>query len=175
MRDTQRRPRGGVPARAARLSRAGKSAIVPAVIPPSPRIPPRSERRAGRALRLASAAFAALCLCLSTASCGREGRVERVEFPTTPVLSVRSTWAVVVSPLLRVREQPDSRSTVLQHIRQGVVVEVIGKSDREDEIEGQQDYWYRINYDGLKGWVFGPYLALADSRAAADAESARQR
>ena len=108
-------------------------------------------------------------------SCGRERRIEHVEFPTTPVLSARSTWAVVVSPLLRVREQADTRSTVLQHIRQGVVVEVIGKSDREDEIEGQQDYWYRINFEGLKGWVFGPYLTQYDSRAAAEAEAARAR
>jgi hypothetical protein len=161
--------------REARLSRAGKSAIVPAVIPPAPPIPPRTKHRGGRALHPVCAGCAALFLCLSAGSCGREGRIGRVDFPTTPVLSVRSTWAVVISPLLRVRVQPDSRSTVLQHIRQGVVVEVIGKGDREDEIEGQQDYWYRINYDGLKGWVFGPYLVLADSRAAADAEAARQR
>jgi uncharacterized protein YgiM (DUF1202 family) len=124
--------------------------------------------------RAARCAVAFLIL-VGAASCSREGRVEHVEFPPTPVLTVRSTWAVVVSPLLRVREQPDSRSTVLQHIRQGAVVEVIGKSDREDQIEGQQDYWYRINYDGLKGWVFGPYLALGDSRAAAEAEAARLR
>jgi hypothetical protein len=161
--------------REARLSSTGNSAIVSSVIPPSPPMPSRSARRGARALCRVLAAFAAVSLCLCAASCRREGRIEHVEFPTTPVLSVRSTWAVVVSPLLRVREQPDSRSTVLQHIRQGVVVEVIGKSDREDEIEGQQDYWYRINYDGLKGWVFGPYITLADSRAAADAEAARLR
>jgi uncharacterized protein YgiM (DUF1202 family) len=118
---------------------------------------------------------AAVLVSLVGVSCSRDRRIEHVEFPTTPVLTVQSTWAVVVSPLLRVREQPDSRSTVLQHIRQGVVVEVIGKSDREDEIEGQQDYWYRINYDGLKGWVFGPYLLISDSRAAAEAEAARLR
>jgi uncharacterized protein YgiM (DUF1202 family) len=159
--------------RKARLSTAAESVIVAPVNHPSPGAPGRPARDGTRALRLLSAAAA--CLCLSTVSCSRERRIEHVEFPTTPVLTVRSTWAVVVSPLLRVREQPDSRSTVLQHIRQGVVVEVMGKSDREDEIEGQQDYWYRINYEGLKGWVFGPYLTLCDSRAAADAEAARLR
>jgi uncharacterized protein YgiM (DUF1202 family) len=132
---------------------------------------PRAARAAGPTLRVASA----IILCLAAISCRRESRIERVEFPATPVLSVRSTWAVVVSPLLRVREQPDSGSTVLQHIRQGTVVEVIGTSDREDEIEGQQDYWYRINYEGLKGWVFGSYLSLFDSRAEADAEADRQQ
>jgi hypothetical protein len=152
-----------------RLASGGESAIVPAMAVPFPPTPPA----AARAFRGPLAVGVALCLALI--SCSRERRIERVEFPTTPVLSVRSTWAVVVSPLLRVREQPDSRSTVLQHIRQGVVVEVIGKSDREDEIEGQQDYWYRINYEGLKGWVFGPYLTLSDSRDAAEAEAARPR
>ena len=129
-------------------------------------------RRVSHAYRRAAGTAAALLFCLLAASCSREGRVEHVVFPVTPVLSVRSTWAVVISPLLRVREQADSRSTVLQHIRMGVVVEVIARSDREDEIEGQTDYWYRINYEGLKGWVFGPYLRLCDSRSAAEAEAA---
>jgi hypothetical protein len=159
--------------REARLSTAAESAIVPAVTSRSLTVSARAGRGPAHARRRLLAAAA--CLCLSAASCGRERRIEHVEFPTTPVLSARSTWAVVVSPLLRVREQADTRSTVLQHIRQGVVVEVIGKSDREDEIEGQQDYWYRINFEGLKGWVFGPYLMLYDSRAAADAEAARAR
>jgi hypothetical protein len=145
------------------------------VAAPSPPVHDRPTYRTPRAVRGASAAAAALLVCLSAASCSREARIGTVTLPATPVLAVRSTWAVVISPLLRVREQADTRSTVLQHIRQGVVVEVIGKSDREDEIEGQQDYWYRINYDGLKGWVFGPYLTLCDSRSAADAEAARLR
>jgi len=135
----------------------------------------RDSTRVRPVIARAALSAAAFLFLVAASSCHREGRIEHVEFPTTPVLSVRSTWAVVVSPLLRVREQPDSRSTVLQHIRQGVVVEVMGKSDREDEIEGQQDYWYRINYEGLKGWVFGPYLTLCDSRAAAEAEAARLR
>lgn len=158
-------------ARGARLSSSGKSAIVPAVTITSRPAHGRPARRCTRASR--GAAAAALLVCLSAASCSREARIGQVVLPTTPVLTVRSTWAVVVSPLLRVREQADTRSTVLQHIRQGVVVEVIGKSDREDEIEGQLDYWYRINYDGLKGWVFGPYLILCDSRTAAEVEAAR--
>lgn len=168
----------------ARLSTEVDSAIVPAMTVSRPRLVTTAARPARPARRLArpggsparrAPAAVAVLLCLTAISCSREGRIERVEFPATPVLSVRSTWAAVASPLLRVREQPDSGSTVLQHIRQGVVVEVIGKSDREDEIEGQQDYWYRINYDGLKGWVFGSYLVIKESRGAAEAEAARLR
>jgi hypothetical protein len=74
----------------------------------------------------------------------------------------------VKSPLLRVRAEPTNRSEVLSHIRTGVVVEVIGRSDAEDTVENDVAYWYRINYDGLKGWVFGSYLEIFDSRGQAE-------
>jgi uncharacterized protein YgiM (DUF1202 family) len=88
--------------------------------------------------------------------------------PPTPVLSVRSTWAVVKSPLLRVREEPGSQSTVLSHIRLGAVMEVLTKSDKEDTVEDETAFWYRIDYQGLKGWVFGSYIEIFDTRAKAD-------
>ena len=75
---------------------------------------------------------------------------------------------MVKSPLLRVRSEPSSKSEVLSHIRTGVVVEVIGRSDSEDVVENDVGYWYRINYDGLKGWVFGSYLEIFDSRSHAE-------
>lgn len=98
---------------------------------------------------------------------------DRISFPPTPVLAIRSTWAVVTSPLLRIRGEPSNKAAVIQYIRAGAVVEVIGKSDKEDQVEDQTDFWYRINYDGLKGWVFGTYLSIFDTRARAEAEAAK--
>lgn len=92
--------------------------------------------------------------------------------PPTPVLSIRSTWAVVKSPLLRVREQPTNQATVLSHIRLGAVMEVLTKSDKEDSVEDESSFWYRIDYQGLKGWVFGTYIEIFDSRSKADRFSA---
>jgi len=105
---------------------------------------------------------------LLPAGCGAGRRPEKLTLPPTPVLTVRSTWAVVKSPLLRVRAEASSRAEVLSHIRTGVVVEVIARSDTEDTIENETGFWYRINYDGLKGWVFGSYLEIFDSRARAE-------
>ncbi len=107
------------------------------------------------------------------ASCGRSGATERVSLPPTPVLSIRSTWAVVKSPLLRVREEPTGQSVVLSHIRLGAVLEVLTKSDKEDVVENEPAYWYRIDYQGLKGWVFGSYIEIFDSREKADQYAAR--
>ena len=117
-----------------------------------------------------------LLLCaLSLAAlggCGRSGSSERVTLPPTPVLSIRSTWAVVKSPLLRVRADPSNQATVLSHIRLGAVMEVLTRADKEETVESETAYWYRIDYQGLKGWVFGTYIELFDSRSKADKFSA---
>ena len=116
------------------------------------------------------AALLLLCvLALATLDgCGRSGSSERVTLPPTPVLSIRSTWAVVKSPLLRVRGDPSNEAPVLSHIRLGSVMEVLTRADREDTVESETAYWYRIDYQGLKGWVFGNYIELFDSRSKAD-------
>ncbi len=113
-------------------------------------------------------AFTAFFLLSAPISCRREGGQERVSFPPTPVLTIRSTWAVVKSELLRMREEPSNKSKVMSHIRMGVVVEVIAKSDNEETVENESAPWYRINYGGMKGWVFGSYLQVFDSRAKAE-------
>jgi len=121
--------------------------------------------------RLAGAAVGVLLVVL-VMSCNKSSGSERVVLPPTPVLSIRSTWAVVKSPLLRVRDQPSSQATVLAHIRMGVVVEVISKSEKEDTVENETSYWYRVNDEGLKGWVFGSYISIFDNRTKADAFAA---
>jgi uncharacterized protein YgiM (DUF1202 family) len=107
-------------------------------------------------------------LLASLVSCSRSGGTERVILPPTPVLSIRSTWAVVKSPLLRVRQDPSNQATVLSHIRLGAIVEVLTKSDKEDTLENESAFWYRVDYQGLKGWVFGSYIEIFDSRTKAE-------
>jgi hypothetical protein len=121
--------------------------------------------------RLASVAAGILTVVLLlsvAASCSRGGSSERVTLPPTAVLSIRKTWAVVRSPLLRVRDDSTSQSTVLSHIRMGAVMEVLTRSDKEDIVENETAYWYRIDFQGLKGWVFGSYIEIFDTRAKAD-------
>jgi hypothetical protein len=88
------------------------------------------------------------------------------------VLQLGSAWAVVISPLLRVRDQPSSKATVLSHVRLGAVMEVLTTSDAKDTVENETEYWYRVDYQGLKGWVFGSYVKRFDSRSKADTYSA---
>ena len=121
-----------------------------------------------------SALILAALLCpLLLLCCGRSGGTERVNLPATPVLSIRSTWAVVKSPLLRVRQEPSGQSIVLSHVRMGSLVEVLTKSDKEDTVENETAYWYRVDYQGLKGWVFSSYIEIFDSRSKAEQYAAR--
>ena len=135
----------------------------------------KSTRGRSFAIRGVLLAVTAAVLALSLASCGKTGTSERVSLPPTPVLSINSTWAVVKSALLRVREEPSNQATVLSHIRLGAVMEVLTKSDKEETVENDTAYWYRIDYQGLKGWVFGSYIEIFDSRAKADQYSATLR
>ena len=113
-----------------------------------------------------------LLLLLPLASCGRRPAAERIELPPTPVLSIRSTWAVVISPFLRVRDEPLAKAAVLAHIRRGAVLEVLSRTDRKEELEEASSYWYQVSYEGLRGWVFGAFLEIVDSRARAESLAA---
>jgi len=117
-----------------------------------------------------------LSLLLSLAalfSCGRKPTAERIELPPTSVLSIRSTWAVVTSPFLRVREEPLAEARVLAHIRRGAVLEILSRTERKEEIEDAASYWYQVSYEGLRGWVFGAFLEVVDSKLKAESLAAQ--
>jgi uncharacterized protein YgiM (DUF1202 family) len=113
-----------------------------------------------------------LLLFLPLASCGRRPPVERIELPSTPVLSIRSTWAVVTSPFLRLRSEPLADAGVLAHVRRGSVLEVLSRTDRREDLEQTSSYWYQVSYEGLRGWVFGAFLEIVDSKARAESLAA---
>jgi uncharacterized protein YraI len=43
-------------------------------------------------------------------------------------------------------------------------MEILRRSDSKDFVEGKENFWYLISYDGLKGWVFGSYINVYTSR-----------
>ena len=113
-----------------------------------------------------------LLFLLPLASCARRPVAERIELPPTPVLSIRSTWAVVTSPFLRMREEPLAKAAVLAHVRRGSVLEVLSRTDRKEDLEETSSYWYQVSYEGLRGWVFGAFLEIVDSRVRAESLAA---
>lgn len=91
--------------------------------------------------------------------CSKEKSEEvTVELPATKVLSVRSRWAVVESSHLRLRNKATTESRAITTLWKGNVVEIISRDETKVHVEGENDYWYQVAYDGLQGWVFGAYI-----------------
>ena len=84
-----------------------------------------------------------------------------VFLPETKVLSVDENRAVVASEYLRVRISPDASSNVLSYLREGQVVEIIGRSEQKELINEGEFYWYEILCQGGSGWVHGSYLSFS--------------
>jgi hypothetical protein len=71
-----------------------------------------------------------------------------------------------------VRDEPLARAAVLAHSRRGAVLEVLSRTDRKEELEQIISYWYQVSYEGLRGWVFGAFLEIVDSKARAESLAA---
>lgn len=108
--------------------------------------------------------------------CGKKQADEPIALPATSVLSVQTKWGVITSTHLRLRDEPSIESgnplTTFWRSR-GFVLEILSRSDEKMEVEGKEDYWYRIQYDGLYGWVFGGYVEVYETREAAEEAAGR--
>ena len=101
----------------------------------------------------------AFLFLLISVSCKQEEK-EKIVLPPTSVLTVRSNWGVVTSNFLRLRERPSKQAKVLSGIPKGIVVEILSNTEIPVTIEKETAFWYRVNFDGLYGWVFGAYLEV---------------
>jgi hypothetical protein len=101
-------------------------------------------------------------------SCVKEQPLERIDLPATPVLTLTTNWGVIRSPFLRMREEPLQKAKITAHLRRGSVLEIISKTEAKETIDEESSYWYQVNYGGLRGWVFGAFLEVLDSKSEAE-------
>src|SRR4051812_46197120 len=92
----------------------------------------------------------------------------------TLVLSV--ALAALVSPALaagskritsassvRVRSGPSTSASVVDTLSVGVLLDELGRSDTQQTIGGQKNFWYKVATPGGKtGWIFGGLTLPAD-------------
>jgi SH3-like domain-containing protein len=100
-------------------------------------------------------------------SCTQEKIADKILLPPTPIIFSQSNWGLVTARYLRIRERPSEESEMLGPIRQKDVFKIISKTGEPDTVEEQLDYWYQIDYQGLRGWVFGAYIEILNSKEAA--------
>ncbi len=119
---------------------------------------------------MARGIYIAICICsMMFFTCGQKQSEGPIQLPSTSVLTVRSSWGVVTSNYLRMRTNPSKTASVLDGLTKGTIVEVLSATEKEETIEDETALWFRISLDGLKGWVFGAYLEVLDSKSNAEA------
>jgi len=102
-------------------------------------------------------------------SCFGENSEEQIILPPTSAIAIYNTWAVVNADYLRIRKNPSKNSEMLSALNSGTVVRILSKTENKDVVEQASDYWYQIDNQGLRGWVFGAYLDVYNSKSEAEA------
>ncbi len=117
------------------------------------------------ALRHTSRLLALILLTVAPlVACSERDSVDRVDLPTTPVLSFRAGWAVVETGYARILTQPDPESGIVGHERRGAMLEILSKTNYTERIGDEREFWYQVRSDDFSGWVFGSAVELYTSR-----------
>ena len=91
-----------------------------------------------------------LFMILISFSCTNKNiEYKEIRLPYTPILTSGSSWGVVISNYVRVKENPSDSSAMLTSLTKGAIVEVLFLSREQEKVNS----WYYINIDGTKGWI----------------------
>lgn len=88
-----------------------------------------------------------------------------LDLPVTRILkSNQMPWAVISSPYVRLRKQPGISQDYIATLWQGSILQVLAIGEEKQKIEGADDYWFKVRYQGLRGWIFGAYLNKCENQ-----------
>ncbi|XDD55544.1 SH3 domain-containing protein [Leptospira sp. WS4.C2] len=68
--------------------------------------------------------------------------------------------AFISATSLNARKTPSLDGEKVGKLRLGDEVKVLEKSEKETEIDGISEFWYRVQSSLITGWVFGGYLSI---------------
>lgn len=115
-----------------------------------------------------SSEYLIIVFLIALTGCREKEPILSIDLPPTEILSATTNWAVINSSHLRLREKPLVDAKAVTTLWRGSVLEIVSRSETKFLVDGELDFWYQINYDGLHGWVFGAYLDLFDSKEKAE-------
>jgi len=99
-------------------------------------------------------------------SCLRNNNLttEEIILPPTVIPAELNQWGVVKYDYMRLREEPsDSNDIKYDILRVSSVVEIIIKGQEVKTLNNVSDYWYYIDYEKKRGWIFGQFLEIYNS------------
>lgn len=98
--------------------------------------------------------------CKQSDVIGENDKHKVINLPETDRSYYENQWGVTKYDSLRLRQDPVDNSTIVNHLRRATLVEILSRKNEIVLFDGTRDYWYYINYDGQKGWIFGSYLHI---------------
>ena len=122
--------------------------------------PTYGERHVRRCWRAGAALLLVVTAAAPTACRKQETDAQELTLPPTSVISTSEQHGIVAADSLRVRVQPSARAEVLSHFRRGEVVQVLQRGEFQERVAGNLAYWFEVNHQGVRGWVFGFHLEL---------------
>ena len=91
---------------------------------------------------------------------GRKADFPDIRLPLSSDLVTSYSYGTPKGDYLRIRENPNQGSKSLQMLWKGNIFEIFTKTGDKEVIEGKEDFWYMIRYEGIEGWVFGAEIEL---------------
>ncbi len=81
--------------------------------------------------------------------------------PPTVIPTGLNQWGVIKYDYTRLREEPnDSNDVKYDMLRISSVVEIIIKGQEINSVNNISDYWYCVDYEKKRGWIFGQFLEI---------------
>ena len=86
---------------------------------------------------------------------------EEIILPPTLIPTELNQWGVIKYDYTRLREEPfDSNDVRYDILRISSVVEIIIKGQEIKTLNNIPDYWYYVDYEKKRGWVFGQSIEI---------------
>lgn len=67
--------------------------------------------------------------------------------------------AYISATSLNCRQNPSTTGAVTGNFKQSDLVSILEKGQKKETIDGKENFWYLVQKDSTKGWVFGGYLS----------------
>ena len=103
-------------------------------------------------------------LCSCTGKTAKENRSVYIDLQRTEGVEVSNNWGVTKYNKLKLRQDPQEESVIINHLPLGSLVEIIKKENTIKDFDNKFGYWYYIDYKGEVGWIFGTYLETFNTK-----------
>lgn len=64
---------------------------------------------------------------------------------------------------IRVRQDKNISAQILGNLYKGEKINILERSKEKEKIQDMEEYWYKIEYQGKYGWVYGFYLIAEEA------------